>query len=188
MNIQGRVQKESLPRAKGAARRARGAIVMHICENAFRPTDCLSPTKTAPHFHFHNHRLSIRRANMETKEGGRERRGSPSSIVAQRPNRNVISLLPARCPHSFMRDPRVTGSTGRTFGAPQTRGGGWAAGAHEFWQRFTKLVLNPQGALYYPPNYISHTPIAPPHFCVSSQPNRQTSYGKHNNVLHLPPR
>ena len=36
LNIQGRVQKESLPRAKEAARRARGAIAMHICENAFR--------------------------------------------------------------------------------------------------------------------------------------------------------
>ena len=41
LNIQGRVQKESLPRAKEAARGAQGrrgaaAIAMHICENAFR--------------------------------------------------------------------------------------------------------------------------------------------------------
>ena len=155
---------------------------MHICENAC-PHHGLRLRETAPHFHFHNHRLSIRRANTRGRE-----EGSPSfpsvSIVARRPNRNVIlpSLPLVRCPHSFMRDPRVTGSTSRPLGRRRRETEVGRLRRQSSVTSSQDLGQIHESPFMDPPNHISRTAIAPPHFCVSTQA-RYTPSVKHISVL-----
>ena len=172
LNIQGRVQKESLPRAKEAARRAQGAARRRLpCTYAkMRSTerDRQRPTSISI--------IIDCQFGAQTWEGRREGAWSQPPLLhccaaaAAKSKRDL--LLPARCPHSFMRDPRVTGSTGRTFGQPPTRA---EVGR-------PRQLCSVKGSQNYfrvrevpstdPPNYISHTLNAPPHFCVSTHPTR----------------